>query len=304
MVISNTLWVGETVPCLTYGMRGMITFSVEVAGPARDLHSGNDGGVFNEPLADLTKLLASLVDSHSNVMVPGFYEGVRQRMLQPALGRLRGSGVEFNLDGYRDALGIKQLTAGQSISDLLHARWCAPTLSVVDVRVGSGSEAGHPSCYRFGPTRFSVIPHRAVGNVSIRYVPDQDADQLIKALRAHVAHEFHKLRSSNTCRLEVHSVGEWWEADANSGLCRRAEAIIEKEWGQCPLLVREGGTMPVASLLERMLQAPALLLPMGQSSDNCHLANERLRRTNLLRGKNVIKRLLQQLPGSALTTTK
>ena len=30
VVISNTLWVGERVPCLTYGMRGMISLSIEV----------------------------------------------------------------------------------------------------------------------------------------------------------------------------------------------------------------------------------------------------------------------------------
>lgn len=30
VVISNTLWVGENVPCLTYGMRGMIAASIEV----------------------------------------------------------------------------------------------------------------------------------------------------------------------------------------------------------------------------------------------------------------------------------
>lgn len=30
VVISNTLWVGEQVPCLTYGMRGMISLSLEV----------------------------------------------------------------------------------------------------------------------------------------------------------------------------------------------------------------------------------------------------------------------------------
>ena len=29
VVISNTLWVGEQVPCLTYGMRGMISLSIE-----------------------------------------------------------------------------------------------------------------------------------------------------------------------------------------------------------------------------------------------------------------------------------
>ncbi len=34
----------------------MLLHGMQVRGPARDLHSGNDGGVFNEPLADLTKV--------------------------------------------------------------------------------------------------------------------------------------------------------------------------------------------------------------------------------------------------------
>lgn len=42
--------------------------------------------------------------------------------------------------------------------------------------------------------------------------------------------------------------------------------------------------MPVASVLERMLAAPAIIMiPMGQSSDSPHLANERIRRVNLLK---------------------
>lgn len=53
--------------------------------------------------------------------------------------------------------------------------------------------------------------------------------------------------------------------------------------------------MPVASLIEKLLGAPALLIPMGQSSDNCHLANERLRRLNLVKGKNVVRHLLEEL---------
>ena len=73
---------------------------------------------------------------------------------------------------------------------------------------------------------------------------------------------------------------------------RQAEAAVEAEWGCRPLLVREGGTMPVASALEKLLGSPALLLPMGQSSDCCHLANERIRMANLLHGKNVVKHLL------------
>ena len=80
----------------------------QVKGPERDIHSGNDGGVFNEPLSDLTKLLASLVDSRNSIMVPGFYEGVRPNTLGAALQRLNGCN-EFSLAGYREALGIPKL---------------------------------------------------------------------------------------------------------------------------------------------------------------------------------------------------
>lgn len=51
--------------------------------------------------------------------------------------------------------------------------------------------------------------------------------------------------------------------------------------------------MPCASMLENLLGAPAVLLPMGQNSDNCHLANEKLRKMNLIKGKNVIRRIIE-----------
>ena len=59
--------------------------------------------------------------------------------------------------------------------ELLRARWCEPALSVVDVRlVSDGGDMDH---FRFGPTRFSVVPHAVVGNVSVRFVPDQVREQ-------------------------------------------------------------------------------------------------------------------------------
>lgn len=67
--------------------------ATQVAGPERDLHSGNDGGVFNEPLADLTKVLASLIDSRNNIQVRACFSplsppasGVHSAKHQPALG--------------------------------------------------------------------------------------------------------------------------------------------------------------------------------------------------------------------------
>ncbi|GBF92924.1 hypothetical protein Rsub_05760 [Raphidocelis subcapitata] len=395
VVISNTVWVGERLPCLTYGMRGMVTASIEVSGPARDVHSGNDGGVFSEPMADLFKLLASLtaapggasagaagggedgpggggddgaasssaaasaaarpasangrggangaaaaaaaeegddgdgsgsdtavsigggrVDGGggggggggsagcacdggavgTRISIPGFYDGVRPRLIDLAWAGLEECD-EFSMDTYKRAIGVPRLTAPPNKHDLLVARWCQPSLSVVEVRSGGVGLGGadERSLYRFGPTRFSVIPRTAVGKVSIRFVPEQDADHLIRCLTRHVRAEFARLGSANAVAVHVHSVGDWWEADPESDVFKMAERAVRREWGVAPLYVREGGTMPVASLIEKTLGAPALMIPMGQSSDACHLANERLRRLNLVKGKNVVRHLMEEL---------
>lgn len=89
IVISNSQWVCDNAPCITYGMRGMLCFTVRIDGGSRDLHSGNDGGVFNEPMADLCKLLSTLVDSQHNILVPDFYDDVDPGLLEPALRDIR-----------------------------------------------------------------------------------------------------------------------------------------------------------------------------------------------------------------------
>lgn len=64
--------------------------------------------------------------------------------------------------------------------------------------------------------------------------------------RAHVQHEFRKLRSANRVSVRLRSVGDWYEADPGSRLFKLAERAVEKQWGRPPLYVREGGTMPVS----------------------------------------------------------
>lgn len=103
ILVSNSYWLGETVPCLTFGLRGVIHASVEVrsdllAPSLRPLafsrpprlvtqvassnpeftHSGIWGGVTSEPLNDLIRVLASLTDNHGAVRIPGFLDGVRK----------------------------------------------------------------------------------------------------------------------------------------------------------------------------------------------------------------------------------
>lgn len=42
--ISDNYWLGTEKPCITYGLRGMCYFHIEIQCAAKDLHSGVYGG--------------------------------------------------------------------------------------------------------------------------------------------------------------------------------------------------------------------------------------------------------------------
>lgn len=48
----------------------------QVTSTQPDLHSGMQGGVVHEPVLDLVRVLASLVDDDRRISIPGFYDGV------------------------------------------------------------------------------------------------------------------------------------------------------------------------------------------------------------------------------------
>jgi acetylornithine deacetylase/succinyl-diaminopimelate desuccinylase-like protein len=68
---------------------------------------------------------------------------------------------------------------------------------------GFGAAADDKSCYRFGPTRFSVIPKVAVGKLSLRFVPEQEHSTLIECLQVHLEKKFEQLWSANKMELQV-----------------------------------------------------------------------------------------------------
>src|SRR6201997_5067934 len=76
LVVSDTSMLAKGVPSITYGLRGLNYYQIELTGPARDLHSGVYGGAVPNPLTILTELFAQLHDKNFRITVPGFYDDV------------------------------------------------------------------------------------------------------------------------------------------------------------------------------------------------------------------------------------
>eukprot|EP00171_Calliarthron_tuberculosum_P014229 IDg14229t1 len=167
ILTSNSYWLGEERPCITYGMRGVVDLDIRVSGPSRNLHSGVDGGAVFEPVIDLMAAVGTLVDSSGISRVCGFYDNVRP-LSKEDTKRLRD--VQFDINEYRSATGVPNFISDDP-NTLLELRWRRPSLSVTSLET-SNSTGLH-----------SVVPREATARISIRYVPDQSATQMEEAVK-------------------------------------------------------------------------------------------------------------------------
>lgn len=79
--------------------------------------------------------------------------------------------VDFDVGGYAASLGVPALTCGGTLEEVLTSRWCLPTLTIADIRSSTTDDYAK----RFGPTRFSVVPHFA----QVRTAPSSLASRLL-----------------------------------------------------------------------------------------------------------------------------
>ncbi|ORY68046.1 hypothetical protein BCR35DRAFT_294767 [Leucosporidium creatinivorum] len=278
ILVSNSYWIGEDVPCLTFGLRGVIHATLKISSDQPDLHSGMQGGVVSEPLVDMVRLLASLTDADGRVRIPGFLDDVRK--LEKKESELYDAVIERCKEDKMEKLRKHSHVADPKRS--LITRWRQPALSIHDVQsAGSNSK--------------SLIPSWASAAVSIRIVPDQSLLAIIEQLKSHLAKSFGSLRTVNQLSIDINHVADWWLGDIDSPYFTAFASCIQAEWGIQPLFIREGGSIPSLPFLEREFGADAVHFPMGTSSDSAHLPDERIRTVNLEKGKSIVSEWLKML---------
>lgn len=267
--ISDNYWLGTERPCLTYGLRGCNYYSVEVWGPAADLHSGVFGGTAQEPMTDLVRILASLVDTDGNILIPGIAEQVAP--VTPEEERLYDD-ISFTMDTLYESLGSKTSIFDDKKRTLMR-RWRYPSLSVHGIE-GAFSAPGAKT----------VIPAKVIGKFSIRTVPNMDIDKTNEAVYRHVEDVFKRLGSKNNMKVYAQHTGKWWVASPNHWNFTAAAKATERVWGVKPDFTREGGSIPVTLTFEQATGKNVLLLPMGSSTDGAHSINEKLDKRNYIEG--------------------
>lgn len=267
ILLSNSYWLDDATPCLNYGLRGVISATVEVSSDSPDRHSGVDGGAAREPTMDLVKLLSYLTGDDGKVAIPNFYD-----TLKP---------LSADEEKLYDAICSK---ADISIrKETLLAKWRSPSLTVHKIDVS-------------GPGNNTVIPKSSKGFVSIRIVPDQTLECIKSTFIDYLTTKFAQLKSDNHLEVRIIHEAEPWLGDRGNAAYEILKNEIKKEWQTEPFYIREGGSIPSVRFLEKMLNAPAAQIPCGQSTDNAHLDNERLRVANLYALRNILKRSFLQLP--------
>lgn len=271
--ISDNYWLGTEKPCLTYGLRGVNYYSIDVSGPAADLHSGVFGGNAQEPMTDLVCVMSSLVDTKGKILIPGIDESVAPLSSEE---QALYNGIEFSMDNVYESLGSKTSMSDDKTSTLM-ARWRYPSLSLHGIE-GAYSDSGAKT----------VIPAKVQGKFSIRTVPNMQSEDVSRLAEDHVKKVFSSLRSKNTCKFETLHTGNWWVANPRNWNFTAAGKATEHVWGVKPDLTREGGSIPVTLTFEEKLGKSVLLLPMGTSTDGAHSINEKLDRRNYIQGTKML----------------
>lgn len=267
--ISDNYWLGTSKPVLTYGLRGCNYYQVSISGPGADLHSGIFGGVVAEPMTDLVKVLATLVDCEGRILIPGIDDMVAP--LTETEDKLYDD-IEFSASELNAAAG-GDVGLHQEKKDILKHRWRYPSLSI------HGVEGAF-----YGAGAKTVIPAKVTGKFSIRTVPNIESAKLDKLVLDFVRSEFAKLGSKNSVEAELIHDGAYWVSDPFNDSFTAAAEATEHVWGVKPDFTREGGSIPITLTFEQELGTGVLLLPMGRGDDGAHSINEKLNVSNYING--------------------
>jgi acetylornithine deacetylase/succinyl-diaminopimelate desuccinylase-like protein len=269
-------------PSLTVANRGLAGLELTVRGAAKDLHSGRHGGSVANPLHAMAQLIASLHHDDGRVAVAGFYDRVRE--LSPA-ERADIAALPFD-----EATYLKQVGAPAPIGEpgytTLERQWTRPTLEL------NGMWGGYQ-----GPGQKTVVPSEAHAKITCRLVPDQDPQEIVALVTTHLEAHLPEgvslmTRPADHGARPAHIARDHW-------VLKAAASALEATYGAAPLIVRMGGTVPLAEIFRRVMELDTVYFSFSTGDEDFHSPNEFFRIHRLHEGLAAWARLWDRLDSDA-----
>lgn len=278
IAVSDTGMVARGVPTFGYGLRGIACCEVEVSGPRSDLHSGVYGGAVANPATAVARLVASLHDADGRVMVEGFYDDVKpleswEREMWAKIPGVSDADL-LQTTGSPEVFG----EIGYSSAERL---WARPTAEVNGIAGGYQGEGSK-----------TVLPAKAMAKFSFRLVPNQDPADIQKKVEAHM-----QKHAPAGVKVKVHigHDGKPYYCDPHSKFGKAAQAALAKAFDREPVLIREGGSIPIIKNMQDVLGADALLLGLALPDCQIHAPNENFWIENFEAGIALNATLLEEI---------
>jgi acetylornithine deacetylase/succinyl-diaminopimelate desuccinylase-like protein len=272
-VIFDSGMTKRGVPEFSVATRGLVYFHLVVRTGARDLHSGVYGGAALNALHALNTMLAAVLP-HGGVLP----EPLRQGIAPP---------TEEELAGWAELVPGAELLAEAGArkaypkaDEEFYLRTTAePALDV------HGIAGGSPVLQK------TVLPVAAEANLSIRLAPGQDVDTIGAAVEQLLREAAPEGAELELTRLSSSAPGL---VPPDSPAVQRGLEAFERTVGRRPLLVRNGGTLPIVPALADK-GIPTIITGFALPESNIHSPNERLLAEYVPLGIETAKELYKEL---------
>ena len=256
ILVSDTSMVGLDTPSITTGLRGLAYWEIEVTGPNRDLHSGIFGGTVANPINELCKMLAGVVDGNGRIVIPHFYDDVENVSAEE---RAMLGAVPYDEARYKQAIEVDELSGETGFSPLERTA-IRPTFDICGIWGGYTGEGAK-----------TVLPSKAYAKVSCRLVPHQNHEKISQMFIDYI-----KSVAPRSVKVKVTPMhgGESYVCPIDLPAYKAAEQGYALAFGKQPLAVRRGGSIPIIATFEKILGVKSVLMGFGLESDATHSPNE------------------------------
>jgi acetylornithine deacetylase/succinyl-diaminopimelate desuccinylase-like protein len=282
IVFSDTLqWEGET-PAMVTSLRGMVSATVEVSGPLRDVHSGAVSGATPNPIHALVSVLSQLHDDSGRIALPGFYDDV-EPITEERASELEA--LPFDEETWLKKTDTRH-SGGEEGFSVKERLWARPALEVLSLL------SGDPE----GIAR-AVIPSQATAELNVRIVPGQRVSVVAEQLRRFFSE---RMPTSVEYSLEVDAeTGQEPYVSPDGEELDALERAFARGYGDNAVgRMGNAGGGP-AELLARTLDAPVLFVGTGLPEDHWHDSDESIDVSVLMKGSATIAHLWTELAESA-----